>query len=299
MSPPRSILLIFCLTTLVVGAHESPEHSIKHLTEHIQIERSAGNLYQRAIAYRATGQMEKAATDLREAINLDPENLDYHLELCRVLLAQQKLSRALNYANRALKIAHTPPQRAVCHIMRAEAYHRSGRAKPALQSCQLAFKEVPKGEIEWFILRSETQLTLGHLEQRITDLKIGHLLHHSAVLKSHWIDALIDAGEFQTALPLVESELSERRLKSSWLIKRARILQGLERPDEAASDLAQAQSEIKARLNPARPDIFLLADQTRIHILKGNRNEAKKSLALLKKHRAPFWITSRLEALIK
>ncbi|NNJ86040.1 MAG: tetratricopeptide repeat protein, partial [Akkermansiaceae bacterium] len=218
----------------MVGAHESPEHNIKHLTSHIETARTPDNLFQRAIAYRATGQLEKASADLKDAIHLSPNKLGYHLELSKVQLAKNKFGRALHSANHALKLSNTPNQRAICHMLRAEAYQRSHRPKPALQSCLLAFKEVPKGEIEWFLLRSDNQLSLGQHQQRIADLKTGYILHHSAVLKAHWIDAIIDASDFQTALPLVEAELADRRWKSSWLIKRARVLQGLKRNPEAS-----------------------------------------------------------------
>lgn len=295
MSPLRSILLATSLITSVVSAHESPEHNIKHLSTHIETDRSADNLFQRAIAYRAVGQLDKATTDLNDAIKLAPNNLGYHLEFCRVQLAQSKFGKALHTANHALKLSNTPNQRATCHILRAEAYHRSRRPKPALQSCQLAFKEVPKGEIEWFLLRSENQLSLGKHQQRITDLKSGHALHHSAVLKAHWIDAIIDSSDFQTALPLIESELTNRRWKSSWLIKRARALQGLRRNTEASADLHAALAEINTRLNPARPDPLLLADQGITYALLGDKVAAKTSLKKLHRINAPHWITNRLE----
>ncbi|MBT8045239.1 MAG: hypothetical protein KJO79_09845, partial [Verrucomicrobiae bacterium] len=60
-------------------------------------------------------------------------------------------------------------------------------------------------------------------------------------------------------------------------------------------DLENAQAEIATRLNPTQPDIFLLADQAQIFILTGNQPAAKNVLIDLKKHRAPEWLTSRLE----
>ena len=286
------------MTLSMVTAHESPEHSVKELTAHLKTERTAEILYQRAVAYRALGQLEKATADLSASIALAPNNLAYQLELSRTHLAASKPSQALNAANQVLKLSKSPTERAACHILRAEAYHRSRRYKPSLQACQLAFRQVPQGEIEWFLLQSENQRQLSQHRQRIADLKSGIDLHHSAVLKAHWIDAIIDAGEFKTAIPLIEAELVDRRWKSSWQIKQARTHLGLEQTTEAHSDLHSALAEINTRLNPERPDPLLLADQGMAYALLDNKTEARNSLKILKQHHAPPWITSRLEAIL-
>jgi tetratricopeptide (TPR) repeat protein len=298
MPLPLSILLTLCLTTLAVTAHESPEHNVQQLSAHLKTQPTAENLFQRAVAYRALGQLKKATADLHAAISLDPTRLSYHRELCRVQLSATQPSKALNTANLTLKLCQTPSQRADTHILRAEAYHLSRQPKPSLQATQLAFQEVPHGEIEWFLLRSENQRQLALHTQRIADLKTGHTLHHSAVLKAHWVDAIIDASHFKTALPLIDSELTDRRWKSSWLIKRARTLQGLNRTPEATADLHSALTEINSRLNPTHPDPFLLADQGTAHALLGNKAQARACLENLHQHSAPHWITSQLEELI-
>jgi len=296
--PPSSILLTLCLTTLAVTAHESPEHNLKQLTAHIETERTPEHFHQRALAYRALGQLENATSDLNTAITLKQDHLVYHLELSRTLLAASKNGKALNAANRALKLAKTPAQRATCHILRAEAYQNGRRFKPSLHACQLAFRQVPQGEIEWFLLQSENQRQLGQHQQRIDDLQSGIKLHHSVVLKSHWIDAIIDAGQFKTALTLIEAELVDRRWKSSWQIKQARTLIGLNRREEAEHALSAALQEINGRLNPEKPDILLLADQAYIYFLMEDKASAQASLKELKKHHAPLWATSRLESLL-
>lgn len=292
------ILLVLSQALTQVSAHESPEHSVKELTAHIENQRTPDNLYQRAIAYRALGQLDKSITDFKAAISLAPDNLTFQLDLSRTLLSRSLPDKALNAANRALKLSKTPAQRATCHILRSQAYHNNQRYKPSLQACQLAFREVPRGEIEWFLLRSENQRQLGQLQPRINDLKAGLKLHHSAVIKAHWIDAIIDAGQFRTALPHIQSELADRRWKSSWLIKRARTLQGLNRGSEATANLHSALAEIQSRLNPQRPDPLLLADRGVAYALLGNKQEATNCLEKLRQLRAAPWITSQLETLL-
>ena len=118
------------------------------------------------------------------------------------------------------------------------------------------------------------------------------------MLKAHWIDALIDASEFHTALPLINAELSDRRWKSSWLIKRARTLQGLGRNPEVSRDLHTALAEIQSRLDLARPDPLLLADQGVIHALLKQPDKARKCLERLEQLNTPHWITAHLNALV-
>lgn len=300
MTLPRNFICLLAavtvLITLPASAHESPEHDIEHLTDHIKSHRTPQLLFQRAIAYRALGQLKNALSDLNSAVSLAPENLTYQIELSRTYLVASKFGRALNAAEKALELGKTPADRAVCHVLRAEALHGSQQYKLSLAACQLAFSEIPKGEIEWFLLRSENQAKLGLHKLRITHLKAGLVLHRSAVLKTHWIDAIIDAGEYKTALPLIEAELADRRWKSHWQIKQARALIGLGRQLEAQKHLTAALQEINGRLNPTQPDILILADLAHIYFLTGDMAAAKTSMMELKKHRAPAWVTSRLES---
>ncbi|BDS06446.1 hypothetical protein NT6N_14860 [Oceaniferula spumae] len=295
-----SIMLASAMLSLTgLRAHESAEHTLEHLNIELKKERTPAHLYQRALAYRSLGQLQKAKPDLLEAIKLAPKNLGYRIELGSLELAAHNSDGALQSATQAMPLATTPEQRAALHMLRAEAYHVSSKAKPSLQACQLAFKEKPKGEIEWFLLRSENQRVLKLHDQRISNLKTGMELHPSAVLKAHWVDSMIDAGKFQDSLKIIDSELKDRRWKSDWQVKRARALYGLKQNAQAETALYSALAEIQQRLNPKRPDPLLLADQGTAHALLGNRAAAQSCLDKLRRHRAAPWITSPLESLLK
>ncbi len=287
------ILLTFALITSVVQAHDSPSHTIDEINQHKHL--TPEQLHQRAIAQRATGHNALAITDLQAAIQQQPNQLGHHLELARTQLAAHHSAETIQSAQHALKLATTPNQRATIHILRAEAYLLDKKNKLSLASTQLAFHELPEGKIEWFLLRSENQRALGLKKQRVTDLATGLKHHPSAVLKSHWIDALIDAENFKLALNEINQELTDRRWKSSYLIKRARALIGLKRKSEAVTDLEAALSEITPRINPARPDILLLADQGIAHAMLGHEEKAHAILKQLKTHHAPAWITNQLQ----
>jgi len=286
--PQISILLTFALITFVVHAHDSPSHTIEALNRHAHL--SPDQLHHRAIAHRATGHTQLAIADLQAAIRQQPGQLGLHLELARTELAAKRPAETLKSTQRALKLATAPAERAAVYILRAEAYQLDKNPKHSLAATQLAFREIPQGEIEWYLLRSENQRVLGLNNQRVDDLEAGFKQHPSAVLKSHWIDALIDASQYSQALKETDLELTDRRWKSSYLIKRARALTGLHRKEEAAADLQAALAEMAPCIHPTRPDLLLLADQARAHAMLGNDAQAQAILKQLREHHAPEWI---------
>lgn len=289
----RPICILLALTLTAAHAHESPDHTIDALNQHKHL--TSAQLHQRGIAHRAVKKYPAAIADLRAAIAGAPKQLGYHLELTRVQISAGQFHDAIHSTDHALPLASTPEQRAEVHILRAEIYQLSDQPKKSLRAVQKSFIEIPNGEIEWYLIRSENQRTLGQHQQRIADLETGLKQHPSAVLKSHWIDALLDASQFEQALKEINQEIADRRWKSSYLIKRARALNGLNRKGEADTDLKTALAEIAPRINPKRPDLLLLADQATAYSLLGQETKAQQSLDQLKAHHAPQWIINRLE----
>ena len=293
------LILVICFSFLTCHAHESPSHSLEVLNEHIKEESSPELLFQRAMAYKNLGKMELAEADLKAATQANPENLSWQLERCRLQLTRKRPDTALRIANEALKLVKNNTQRGEVHMLRAQAYHFSGKAKPSLHACQLAFKETPKGKLEWYILRSENQYILKLHRQRMLGLKAGLKAYPRSILQNHFVDALIDAEQYQEALSLIEKELPTLRWNAHWQIKQARSLIALDRSDEAQKPLLDALEEVEQRINPARPDILLVADRANIQLLMGNKSAAMSSLTMLRKHRAPKWLTKRIEDAIE
>ena len=288
---PFCAVLIFALGA--ASAHESPEHTIHALNARTKL--TPAQLYQRALAHRAIHEPEEAIRDLQAAISSEPGNLGYRLELCEAQLAAGEATEARHTADHALTLATSEDQRAGVQILRAQSYQLERKPKQALAATQRAFQEVPKGEIEWILLRSECQRALGLHQERIDALTEGLKNHPSAVIQTHRLDALIDASEFSAALKEIEQELANRRWKSSYLVKRARCLIGLGDEEDVKTALRSALGEIAARLNPERPDLFLLVDQGFAYALLGQQTKAESSLKLLKQNDAPACMTARLQ----
>ena len=291
------VIFLSCLVCCA-HAHESPSHSLEELNKHIKEKPTPELLFQRAMAYKQLGKTNQASADLVAASKAQPKHTPWQIELGRIELSANRSDNALRIANSALKLAKNGPQRAEIHILRAQAYQNTGKYKPSLHACQLAFREAPAGKIEWFLLRSENQLQLGLHQQRIQDLQAGLKKYPDTVLKPHWIDALIDAEKYTDALEHIENELPSLPWKSHWQVKQAQALIGLDRRSDAQKVLYAALQEIYGRLNRDQPDILLLADEAHIHILMSEPNAALNALNQLKKHRAPRSVTSRIEALI-
>ncbi len=291
-----SSIIVLALTLSQGFAHESPSHTLEELNKHISEKPTPELLFQRALTHKALGKFDLAHKDLATATQAKPKIFAWQLERCRLELTSKRPDKALQIANAALKLAKDCPERAEIHILRAQAYQETGKHKPALHAYQLAFKELPAGKIEWFIFRSESQRQLGQHDERVRGLRAGLKQFPDSILKPQLVEALIDGGKHIEALAHIHSELPTLRFKSAWLIKRAQAKIGQKQTAEAQKDLHTALDEINGRLNPAKPDPLLLADKAQICILLGDNNAARACLGQLKKHRAPQWITKRLEA---
>ena len=118
----------------------------------------------------------------------------------------------------------------------------------------------------------------------------------SPVLEAEWIDALLDSGESRAALARIEPQLAESRCRASWLIRRARARLALDQSTRARGDLHAAVTEINGRLNPARPEVSLLAERGLALALLGDLAGARSDLASARKAGAETWVIWRLEA---
>jgi hypothetical protein len=116
------------------------------------------------------------------------------------------------------------------------------------------------------------------LKRRAEELAAAARESGSAVLRIEWLDALIDAGDFQAALPEVDKELSECRLRSAWLIRRARCLLAAKNISAAQADLREALAELNTRIAADNPDAALLLSRAHAFALLGNKQPAEQTL---------------------
>ena len=99
------------------------------------------------------------------------------------------------------------------------------------------------------------------------------------------------------ALPVIETELADSRIKSSWLIRRARVQLGLGKKAEAERDLRDALKEIGGRLNPKVPDASLLLGKALAHELLGEKKDALRAYEMARDKGIGDAVNEKIKAL--
>lgn len=294
----RFAILFACAA--MVSAHEGPEHEIEELTERINKHgETAALLTERAVEYRVMGKLAEATKDLERAVALAPGSLAAHRELARVLFLGGKTSEALDSIVRALKLpGEEPADTASLRMLRAEIFRAQKENKKAVEECDAGLKLYKKNP-EWYLLRSDIQSRLKMHKERVVGLEEGIKETGAGVLEIERVEAMIDAGQCVVALKIIEAELADSRIKSSWLIRRAHALLALGRKAEAEADLKAALKEIAQRMNPRTPDVPLLLDIALAQELLGERKDALRSYEDAREKGASDSINEKIKALLE
>lgn len=298
-------LLLFgsLLSAPVAQAHDSPEHSVEDLTAHIQQEGESVPLLLRCAShYRVLGQAEKAIADLSRVLQLEPKQEGALVELSRIHLAQGNADTSLQWIQQAIGTGKPNKDNAHLYAARADIYLAKADYANAIADYNRAIA-ADAGQIDWYLNRSWVHELLNDHSQRIKSLAKGYEATRSVVLQNEWIEALIEGGHAQIALQIIEPQLRQARLKSSWLIRRARARLALKNPLEysgaARNDLKEAITEINLRLRPSRPDTDLLLDRALASLLLGQIDAAREDAALAETFGASPRRLKRLERLLK
>ena len=253
--------------------------------------------FQRAWNYREINRLADARADWETTLRLQPSFLPASRELARADADAGNPQAAITRLRQALAAA--PPSQAFhrpgCHSLLAELLLRLHQNTTALAEARAGLAASPDLLLDLCLLRSEAQRRLGLLDERVADLAAASAKLRSFIIKTKWLDAMIDANRGPEILPEIELELANTRYQASWLIRRARI-HLLSSPPTAAADLAAALREINSRLQPDQPDPSLLCERGLISCLQGQ--PAAADLALAQRHGADFWMTLPLAALL-
>jgi tetratricopeptide (TPR) repeat protein len=282
----------------VAVAHDGPEHEIDELTERIKVEgESADLLLQRAIEYNVIRKGNEAVKDLERALDYDAHSPAILRELSRAYFSIAKTNEALDTATRGIKAAEEPDVRAGLLMVRSEIQRAKREYQKALDDAERAIKEHPDNA-EWYLARSQLQQQLGLKKERIKGLEEGIKETGSGLLEAEHIDALIDGGKGETALAKIDAELKDARVRSTWLIRRAKVRFALKQDADAKADAKAAITELNERLSHGASDPLLLADRGQAFELLGNRDEAKKDYESARnKGVTDEWVREKIHAL--
>jgi tetratricopeptide (TPR) repeat protein len=268
-----------------LSGHPDPWHNIELITAEIDRgDHRPPLFYSRGVEYRAVGRFEEAEKDFEECLRRDAEFLPARKDLAAVRLERGRLDGAAATAREAISIASTKsaPIRASCSIILAKIELARRRFQDALDAIDEALKLVPRGELDWFLLRADALRALGRDDEAVTTLKQGHDALKSSVLRTAWLDALIRAGRGAEALPAIETEITECRYKASWLIRRARVNLAAGSQSAANADLRAALLELETHIHPDEPDPMLMIERGLALALLGDKSQASAELARIR-----------------
>jgi len=294
-------VLAACSLLVVSGrafAHDGPEHEIDELTERLRVEGESANLLlERAIEYNVINKGAEAVKDLQRALELDPKSAAIGRELSRSYFMVGKTNEAADAASAALKIASAGPEKASLYMVRADVMRARKDFAKALEDTDKSIRENPDNA-EAYLARSQLQRLLGKKKERIAGLEQGMKETGSGLLEEEWLDALIDGGKADLAMGRIEEELREARLRSTWLIRRAKVYFAQKKEEEAKADLKDAIEELNKRLGRGASDPLLLVDRGEAQELLGKKDEAKKDYEdARKKGVTDEWVRERVHAL--
>ena len=275
------VLVLSLVLSLGAFAHTDLSKTIEALSAKIAKKPTAELYFQRALEYRALREKEHTLEDLRKAIELKPNFRDARFALAEEL---GKSDEALRLALELTAAPGSSDDSFPSNLLLIRVHQRRGEHKAALKLCkQLDEKtrDARKDDTGLALLHAGILLDLKRPGEAADVLKAAWERTDSIVARNNWIDTALSAGRAGETLPLIEEELRTSRLRSSWFIRRARALLILEKKKEARSDLVSALLEINRRLNPARPDLTLIADRGLIHALMGNKALAGRDMKIL------------------
>ena len=245
-------------------------------------------LIRRARSFRILGDVEEERSDLNRIMQLYPDFKPAKIAMAQVCLDRQDFDSALELATSLLEQSPDEKDTATLHVICGDAHLLAGRPSAADMSYEIALKSHPD-EVDWHLKRSEALATLGRHGDRAIALQAARERLPSIVLELEWIDALIECNEansVRAAITMIESNLEQFRLRSSWLLRRAEAYLALNQQQSARIDLAEALRELDSRIAKQHPDPALLLDRAYVLALRGEKWRAEQDLAAAKRHGA-------------
>ena len=242
----------------------------------------------RARSFHILGSVQEERADLDRIIQLYPDFTPARIAMAQFHLDRQDFKSALKLATSLLEQSPGERDAATLHVICGDAHMLAGHPSAAETSYEIALKNHPD-EVDWHLKWSEALAMQGRHRDRATALQTARESLPSIVLELEWIDALIECDEasaVRTAITMIESNLEQSRLRSSWLLRRAEAYLALNQQQSAGTDLAEALRELDSRLATQHPDPTLLLDRAYVFALQGEKWKAEQDLAAAKQHGA-------------
>jgi tetratricopeptide (TPR) repeat protein len=284
--------LFFLSSPPPVEAHHQPGVTIEMLTEQLQKTPGLWELhFQRGSEYLYQRRYEESSADFREVLKLNPEHLPSSRLLAQILSEQGKPEEALGEISRGIQ--RTLDQRSGEPAVKnwlSQAYCQQAalqlvepkNAALALETLDKALAGSPYPELDIYRLRGEALRILGKQEQRIAELKAAYDKTGVVIIRNEWLEALIESGRHAEALPFIETNLANARMKAGWQLRRARVFLAIDKKTEAKADLQAAIEALTPIVTGELPPYTYLLDRGLAYALLEDYTKAKADLAKAK-----------------
>lgn len=231
-------------------------------------------LLRRAEAQRRRARFAAAFADLRRALELRPADRRLALEL-GLLCAAIKLPRC---AERSLsRFLAAGPEVFAALRARARARRDLGRRRLAVADYSRALRAA-RARPNLYLERGRLQIRLGDFDGAARGYAEGLArLGGSVVLRRALIAVQLRRRRYQEALRLVEPLLKRARVKTPWLLERARIHRAAGRARAAATDYAAALREANRVLGRRASSVHLVT-RARVLLALGRARAARRDL---------------------
>ncbi len=273
----RCVLALLCaLAVTPAPAHDSPGDVIHAVSHRIEQEGPTARLLAaRAFEYQSLGQWDVAIADFDGALALQPRFSAALQGLAEAHLHLGNWVAAESAAQRAIALYDDDGRRAPGQALLAQVLDAQQRWPEALDAWREALK-APYPEVDWFLGEARCLGQLGRFTDQADALALARTRNPSVVLQRAWVRALVDGGQLDAARAEIEAGLEKARWQSSWLLLRARVhaKQGdrLRQHEDALTALA----ELQERVNPERPDRWLLTECAIALALAGEETKARE-----------------------
>ncbi len=199
-------------------------------------------LLQRAQLYRLNGQPKQALADLERIQAQQPGNPDMQMERALVLADLGRDSEAEAILDKLIA-DQTGDLRRAALCERAVVLGRNQRLSLAIRDLNEVIAAQPA--LQLYLIRGDFQEKLGKLAAAAKGYRAGlaKLGGKTAILKERLFAVEIAGGNYAAALELVDEHLAQIPVKTSWLLKRAEVLELLDEPQQADAVRQEALAE--------------------------------------------------------
>ncbi len=271
----------FTLGEIAIWARESEtaEAALQRVVDASPLD--AEGYYLLGRARRIAGNYREARTNLTRAVELRPEHLEAQAALAGVLLDMGAYEEA-DHAFEALASSEGSvdgvPIPLLSKLGRVESLLGLGRIEEANTQLE-SVAEADRTRRAYVLTATRVAMVTGHASEAIELIgPIANAMDASPLIVSLYGDALLLAGEIETALAAYDQALGEDESLPEALIGRAELYVRGRAAEDAGALLDRAADALERRARPASLRARMLMLRGRVSLLSERLPEARESL---------------------